>query len=32
LVRKYGFLANLKMLRGSQLVGLQYVKKIVRGY
>jgi radical SAM superfamily enzyme YgiQ (UPF0313 family) len=32
LVRKYGFLANLKMLRGSQLVGLQYMKKIVRGY
>lgn len=32
LVRKYGFGANLKMLAGSSLISLQYLKKIVRSY
>jgi radical SAM superfamily enzyme YgiQ (UPF0313 family) len=32
LVRRYGLWANLRMLKGSQMVGLQYMKKIVRGY
>jgi hypothetical protein len=32
LVRRYGLWANLRMLKGSQMVGLQYMKKIMRGY
>ncbi|MCR3956593.1 MAG: radical SAM protein [Gudongella sp.] len=32
LVKKYGIGANLRMLKGSQMVSLQYIKKIVRGY
>ncbi|WP_409228093.1 B12-binding domain-containing radical SAM protein [Gudongella sp. SC589] len=32
LVRKYGLGANLRMLKGSQMVAFQYMKKIVRGY
>ncbi|WP_312699729.1 B12-binding domain-containing radical SAM protein [Sedimentibacter sp.] len=31
LIRKYGFKSNLKMLAGSSLVSMQYMKKIVRG-
>ena len=32
LVRRYGLWANLRMLKGSQMVCLQYMKKIMRGY
>ena len=32
LVKKHGVGANVKMLRGSQLVALQYWQKIIRGY
>lgn len=31
LIRKYGIKANLKMLAGSSLVSMQYIRKIVRG-
>ena len=32
LIKKYGIKSNFKMLIGSSLVSLQYIKKIVRGY
>ncbi|MGM0396770.1 MAG: B12-binding domain-containing radical SAM protein [Bacillota bacterium] len=32
LIKEHGISANLRMLKGSQMVGLQYMKKIVRGY
>lgn len=32
LLGKYGLRSNLRMLRGSQMVSLQYLRKIVRGY
>jgi methanogenic corrinoid protein MtbC1 len=31
LIKKYGIKSNLKMLVGSTLVTVQYMKKIVRG-
>jgi len=31
LIRKYGIKTNLKMLAGSSLVSMQYIRKIVRG-
>ncbi|WP_422484925.1 B12-binding domain-containing radical SAM protein [Gudongella sp. DL1XJH-153] len=32
LIKEYGVAANIRMLKGSQMVSLQYWKKIARGY
>ncbi len=32
LIKEYGISANMRMLKGSQMVSLQYWKKIARGY
>jgi len=32
LIKKYGICANIKMLAGSSLVSMQYMRKIVRGH